>query len=61
MTKISPEERCACGGTLVPPEVTALLMKPPGVDYVCLKCGAVYAWKGKPPALVRVALPEQTA
>jgi len=57
VTKITADERCECGGKLVPPILTALSVVPTGVDYVCLKCGRTYAWRGTPPQLIHVVPP----
>jgi hypothetical protein len=54
MTRISPDERCECGGQLVPPNMTTLTNRPGEVDYVCVKCGRTYAWRGTPPQLITV-------
>ena len=54
MTKLTADEKCvACGGVLVPPELTSVFVTPPGTDYVCLSCGRPYQWTtGNPPTLI---------
>jgi CheY-like chemotaxis protein len=49
VTGLSPDECCAvCGSVLVPPELASGLRIPSTADYVCLKCGRAYRWKGNP-------------
>ena len=56
MTKVSADERCECGGLLVPPQfATGITVRvPKGTDYVCLTCGRPYRWNENPPRLTRV-------
>ena len=52
MTKLTADERCACGGTLVPPVLASGFAVPTGADYVCLGCGRAYRWtSSNPPTL----------
>ena len=44
-----------CGSVLVPPELASGLRIPLAADFVCLKCGRAYRWKGNPPLLSRLA------
>ena len=54
ITRIIPDERCACGGALVPPSMTTFTSKPRGSDYVCAKCGDGFVWRGTPAKLAVV-------
>jgi hypothetical protein len=38
----------------VPPALTSLTNVSGGIDYVCLKCGRSYAWRGTPPQLLPI-------
>jgi hypothetical protein len=57
MMKLSPDERCECGGPLYAPElVLSEWTNPSNVDYVCAFCGSGHKWTDRPPQLA-VMLP----
>lgn len=51
MTRLLPDERCACGSLLVPLELAFGFTVPQGTEYVCLRCGRAFRWVGNPPTL----------
>jgi len=60
MTRLSPVEKCVvCGGLLVPPELASAFTISKEADFVCLRCGRPYRWRGEPPQLTLLVAVER--
>jgi hypothetical protein len=52
MTRLSSDEKCSHGRTLLfPPELADGMIVPPTADYGCVNCGGAYKREGTPPML----------
>jgi hypothetical protein len=57
MTKVVADQSCTvCNGMLVPPSIATRFVTPPGMDYVCVKCGRAFQWVGNPPRLTLLSI-----